>query len=63
MQQALAQEYERIENENGMAPGTNSKIIYDCMEDSSPFYEKSKDPFIDEADAIELPMDESLLQE
>ena len=63
LQQALAQEYERIENENGMPTGTNSKIIYDCMDDNSPFYEKSKEPFIDEADAIELLTDESLLQE
>lgn len=34
---------------------TNSKIVYDCMEENSPYYEKLKEPFIDEADLIELP--------
>lgn len=50
-----------MENENGMPTGTNSKIVYDCMEDSSPYYDKVKEQFIDEAEAIELPTDESLL--
>lgn len=63
MQALLSQEYEQMEMENGMNTGTNSKIVYDCMEDTSPYYEKVKDQFIDEADAIELPTDESLLQE
>lgn len=52
-----------MEIENGMSTGTNSKIVYDCMEDNSPFYDKQKEPFLDEADAIELPTDESLMQE
>ena len=31
------------------------------MEDSSPFYDKSaKESYLDEADAIELPLDEVL---
>ena len=41
----------------------NAKIIYDCLDENSPFYEKSKEPYIDEADAVELPTDEILLQE
>jgi hypothetical protein len=61
LQTLLAQEYEQMENENGMPTGTNSKIVYDCMEDSSPYYDKVKEQFIDEAEAIELPTDESLL--
>jgi hypothetical protein len=44
-----------------MSTGANSKIVYDCMEDNSPFYDKLKEPFLDEADAIELPTDESLV--
>jgi hypothetical protein len=34
-----------------------NKIVYDCM-DSSPFYD-STDPYLDEADVIELPNDET----
>jgi len=33
------------------------------MEENSPFYDKLKEPFIDEEDAIELPVDETLVQE
>lgn len=63
LQSLLCQEYEQLEIENGMSTGSNSKIIYDCMEDTSPYYDKLKEPFIDESDAIELPTDESLVQE
>lgn len=31
------------------------------MEENSPYYDKLKETFIDEADAIELPTDESLI--
>ena len=33
------------------------------MEDSSPFYEKGKESYLEESEAIELPTDEVLLQE
>lgn len=33
------------------------------MEESSPFYEKAKETYLDENDSIELPTDEVLLQE
>ena len=33
------------------------------MEESSPFYEKAKETYLDESDSIELPTDEVLLQE
>lgn len=49
--------------ENGTGTNSNTKIVFDCMEESSPFYEKSKEVYIDEADAVELPTDEVLLQE
>ena len=33
------------------------------MDENSPFYEKNKESYLEEADAIELPTDEILLQE
>lgn len=33
------------------------------MEDNSPYYDKNKESFLDEEDAIELPIDETLVQE
>ena len=59
----LAEEYEQLELENGTGTNSNTKIVYDCMEESSPFYEKSKECYLDESEAIELPTDEVLLQE
>ena len=59
----LAEEYEQMEIENGTGQSANAKIIYDCLDENSPFYEKSKESYLDEADAIELPTDEILLQE
>ena len=50
-----------MELENGTGQSANAKIIYDCLDENSPFYEKTKEPFFDEADAIELPTDEILL--
>ena len=38
----------------GNATSSNSKIVYDCI-DPSPFYENSKEPYLDEAEAIDLP--------
>ena len=49
--------------ENGTGTNSNTKIVYDCMEESSPFYEKAKETYLDENDSIELPTDEVLLQE
>ena len=63
LQPLLAEEYEQIELENGTGQGTNSKIVYDCLDENSPFYDKSKESYLDEAEAIELPTDEVLLQE
>ena len=59
----LAEEYEQMEIENGTGQSANAKIIYDCLDENSPFYEKTKEPYFDEQDAIELPTDEILLQE
>lgn len=59
----LAEEYEQMELENGTANSANAKIIYDCLDENSPFYEKNKESYLDESDAIELPTDEILLQE
>lgn len=47
--------------ENGTGTNSNTKIIYDCLEDNSPFY--TKEPYLEESEAIELPTDEVLLQE
>jgi len=47
-----------MEIENGTGQGTNSKIVYDCL-DPSPYYNDSKEPYLDEADAIELPPDDN----
>ena len=33
------------------------------MEDSSPFYDKAKESYLEESELIELPTDEVLLQE
>lgn len=62
----LAEEYEQLELENGSTQPSNSKIIYDCLEDSSPFYEKGakgSDGYLDESTAIEIRPDEILMQE
>ena len=60
-QPLLAEEYEQLELENGTGTNSNTKIVYDCMEDSSPFYEKTGEAYLDPSDAIELPTDEVLL--
>ena len=60
-QPLLAEEYEQLELENGTGTNSNTKIVYDCMEDSSPFYEKTGEAYLDPSDAIELPTDEALL--
>ena len=57
----LADEYESLEMENGSGCSTN-KIVYDCLDENPPSYEKSKD-YLDESEAIELPTDESMMQE
>jgi hypothetical protein len=49
--------------ENGTGTNSNTKIVYDCLEESSPYYEKSKEPYFDETEEIDLPTDEVLLQE
>lgn len=59
----LAEEYEQLEMENGTGTNSNSKIVYDCMEDNSPFYEKNKESYLEDSEIIELPTDEVLLQE
>jgi len=59
----LAEEYEQLEMENGTQNSAQNKIIYDCLEENSPYYEKGKEPYLDEADAVDLPTDELLLQE
>lgn len=61
MQPLLAEEYEQLEMEIGERNNQNTKIVYDCMEENSPFYEKSKEVYIDESESIELPTDEVLL--
>ena len=38
----------------GNATSSNSKIVYDCI-DPSPFYENSKEPYLDDGEAMELP--------
>lgn len=44
--------------------GANAKIVFDCMEDNSPFYDKAKgEVYLDESEAVELPTDEVLQQE
>ena len=58
----LAEEYESMEMENGTGSSSN-KIVYDCLDENPPSYEKTKESFLDEADAIELPTDESMMQE
>ena len=41
--------------------GANAKIIYDCMEDNSPFYDKTKgESYLEESEAVDLPTDEVL---
>lgn len=41
--------------------GANAKIVFDCMEEHSPFYDKTKgEIYLDEAEAVELPVDEAL---
>ena len=56
----LAEEYESLEMENGTGSSSN-KIIYDCLDENPPSYEKSKESFLDEADNIELPQDEVMM--
>ena len=63
VQPLLAEEYEQLEMENGTGSNQNTKIIYDCLEENSPYYEKNKETYIDENELIELPTDEVLLQE
>lgn len=63
MQPLLAEEYEQLEIENGDRNNPNTKIVYDCMEENSPYYEKNKEAYFDENEAVELPTDEALLQE
>ena len=46
--------------ENGERNNPNTKIIYDCMEENSPFYEKNKESYFEESELIELPTDEVL---
>ena len=44
----LAEEYEQHEMEYGS--GANAKIVFDCMEEHSPFYDKSKgEIYLDES--------------
>lgn len=57
----LAEEYEQLEMENGTGTNSNTKIVYDCMEDHSPFYEKAKESYLEESELIELPTDDVLL--
>lgn len=59
----LAEEYEQMEMENGTGTNSNTKIVFDCMEENPPSYEKSKESYLDESDSIEVPTDEVLLQE
>ena len=56
----LAEEYESLEMENGTGNASN-KIVYDCLDENPPHYEKSKESFLDEADAVELPTDEAMM--
>jgi len=54
---SLQDEYSRIDFERVQDPSKYlNKIVYDCI-DPSPFYES--DTYIDEADAIEIPPEES----
>ena len=47
-QPLLAEEYEQHEMEYGS--GANAKIVFDCMEEHSPFYDKSKgEIYLDES--------------
>ena len=55
----LAEEYEQLEMENGTGTNSNTKIVFDCLEDNSPFY--TKEAYLEESEAIELPTDEVLL--
>lgn len=57
----LAEEYEQVEMENGTGTNANTKIVYDCLEENSPYYEKNKESYFDENEAIELPQDDLLL--
>ena len=41
----------------------NSKKVYECIEENSPFYYKLKEPLIDKEDAIELTVYEALVQD
>ena len=34
----LAEEYEQMEAENGTGQSANAKIIYDCLDENSPFW-------------------------
>ena len=56
----LAEEYESLELENGTG-SSNNKIVYDCLDESPPAYEKIKENYLDEADAIEVPTDEAMM--
>ena len=63
LQPLLAEEYEQLEMENGTGTNSNTKIVYDCMEDNSPYYENSKESYLEESESVEVPTDEVLLQE
>ena len=47
--------------ENGTGTNSNTKIVYDCMEDNSPYYESSKESYLEESESVEVPTDEVLL--
>ena len=56
----LAEEYESLELENGTG-SSNNKIVYDCLDENPPAYEKIKENYLDEADVIEVPTDEAMM--
>ena len=57
----LAEEYEQLDVEN---INSNTKIVYDCMEDSSPYYDRNNgEYYYDDHNLIDLPLDEVLQQE
>lgn len=53
IQPALIQKLENEESENGTQNNLNSKIVYDCL-DPSPFYETTKEPYMNENDFVDL---------
>ena len=48
----LAEEYSRADAER--QHDQHHQIVYDCF-DPSPYYESAYDPYIDDADRIEIP--------